>query len=117
MPRPLTVTAIVAAYNEGDIIAPALEHTLAQGVKVYLLDHRSTDDTVARATPFLDRGLLKIERFPDESGSPMENAERFALEPIIVRKQALAGDLDSDWFINADADEFRESPWPEVTLR
>jgi hypothetical protein len=28
-----------------------------------------------------------------------------------------AATLDADWFIHHDADEFRESPWPGVTLR
>jgi hypothetical protein len=39
------------------------------------------------------------------------------LEAIVRRKAQIASELDSDWFINHDADEFRESPWPHLTLR
>ena len=105
MPRALTVTAIIAAYNEEDVIGPVLADLVKQGVKVYLLDHGSTDATVAEAKRFLRRGLLKIERL-----APGE----FSLAQIIRRKETLAAELESDWFVNADADEFRESPWPGV---
>ncbi len=105
MPRTLTVTAIIAAYNEEDVIGPVLEDLVGQGVRVHLLDHGSTDATVAEAERFRGRGLLSIERL---------DGETFSLARIIRRKEVLAAELDTDWLVNADADEFRESPWPGV---
>jgi hypothetical protein len=55
----------------------------------------------------LGRGLIHIEELA---------MEEFELVRLMKRKQALACELDSDWFINADADEFRESPWTGVSF-
>jgi hypothetical protein len=49
---PLRLVAIIAAYNEEDIIGPALAHLIEQGASVYLLDDGSTDRTVAVAQVF-----------------------------------------------------------------
>ena len=114
--RDFSVVAIVAVYNEADVIGQVVADLIAQGVAVYLLDHRSTDETVAAVEPYLGRGLLGIERFPDERAGPGADGERFAWEAILRRKEALAGELDADWFIHHDADEFRESPWPGLGL-
>jgi GT2 family glycosyltransferase len=111
-----TIIALIAAYNEGDVIGPVVGDLIDQGVSVYLLDHQSTDDTVARVQPYHGRGLLSIERFPAR-GTGVEGPGRFAWEEILRRKEALATELDAAWFIHHDADEFRESPWAHVNLR
>jgi len=103
MARALTVTAIVATYNEEDVIGVVLADLLGQGVHVHLLDQGSTDGTVAEAQALQGRGDLRIERL---------DGDDFSLTRIIRRKEALAAELDTDWVVNADADEFRESPWP-----
>jgi hypothetical protein len=76
--REFTVIAIIAAYNEGDIIGQVVGDLVEQGVGVHLLDHGSTDDTLTRVEPYLARGLLRIERYPEESGGDPEEADRFA---------------------------------------
>jgi GT2 family glycosyltransferase len=109
------VIALVSAYNEGDIISAVLGHLIENEIDVYLLDDRSTDDTVEQARPWLGRGLLDIETLPErrtESGGA-----GFDWSAILRRKEALARELEADWFIHHDADEIRESPWPSVTLR
>jgi hypothetical protein len=111
-----TVIALIAAYNEGDVIGPVVGDLIEQGVYVYLLDHNSTDDTVARAQPYLGRGLLGIERFPAQ-GTEAGEPGLFAWEDILRRKEVLAAELAGAWFIHHDADEFRESPWAHVDLR
>jgi glycosyltransferase involved in cell wall biosynthesis len=112
---PVSVIALVSAYNEADIIAQVIDDLVRQHISVYLLDDGSTDDTVARVEPFVGRGVIAIERFstPDANGPP----HPFAWEPILRRKSQLAQQLEADWFIHHDADEFRESPWPGVSLR
>ena len=42
--------ALISSYNEGDVIARVIEHLVENGVNVYLLDNRSTDDTVEQAS-------------------------------------------------------------------
>ena len=105
------VVALIAVYNEEDIIEACLEHLHAQGIQSYLLDDGSTDGTVVRASAFRERGLLGIESLP------ATNPPTFSLRRILARKEVLAGQLEADWFINQDADEFRDSLWPEYTLR
>ncbi len=108
MSTDFTVVAIIAAFNEEDIIGEVLGDLVTQGVNPYLIDNGSTDGTVERASGFLGHGLLNIERFPND---------RFALSEILARKEVLAEELQADWFINHDADEFRESPWRHLNLR
>jgi glycosyltransferase involved in cell wall biosynthesis len=113
---PLRIIAIIAAYNEADVIVQTVGDLIAQGVEVYLIDHASTDQTVELAARHLGRGLIHIERFPEESGFPVEDAGRFALESQLRRKEQLSSALAADWFIHADADELRESPWLDCNL-
>jgi hypothetical protein len=113
--RDFRVVAIVAAYNEEDIAGQAVSHLIEQGVEVYFLDHGSTDSTVSSIKPFLGKGLVHIERFPDESHCTAPDG--FSWQQILERKAVLAAELEADWFIHHDADEFRESPWPHLSLR
>lgn len=114
--RPFTVTAIISSFNEGDVISHVIGDLIANGVQVYLLDNCSTDNTVAEASRWLGKGLLHIERFPDDSGYSKRNTKEYVWRDILRRKQELAQTLTSDWFIHADADEFRESPYVGQTL-
>jgi len=111
----LHVVAIIAAYNEEDIIGQVMRALIDEGVSVYLIDNRSTDGTVAAAEPFLGRGVIGIEQFPKDSDAG-EGDAGFAWEQILKRKETLSRELDADWFIHHDADEFRESPWSGMTL-
>jgi glycosyltransferase involved in cell wall biosynthesis len=112
---PFSVVAIIAAFNEADIIGQVVGDLVGQGVGVYILDHGSTDGTVAALEPYVGHGVLAIERFP-HAHSRDATEHRFALAEIIRRKEALGREIGADWFINHDADEFRESPWPHVSL-
>lgn len=107
------VIAIISAFNEGDIISSVIAHLVENGVDVYLIDNRSSDDTVEQASRWLGRGLVEIETFPDRA-NPLK--EHFAWTAILKRKVKLAKTLDADWIIHHDADEIRESPWPRVSL-
>jgi hypothetical protein len=110
MPSAFSVVALLAAYNEADIIRHVVSDLIDQGIHVYFLDDGCTDGTVKAVEPFVGRGVLGIERLP--SGT-----DGFAWERILLRKSELAAELDADWFIHHDADEFRESPWAHLTLR
>jgi hypothetical protein len=111
------IVAIVPAFNEADVIYHAIGALVEEGVEVYLLDHNSTDDTVARAEPWLGRGLLRIERFPQESGFAARNEHELVWKDVLRRVEQVAHELRPDWAIFSNADEFRESPWPDLGLR
>jgi hypothetical protein len=117
MSPPLRIVAIIAAHNEADIIGQTIEDLVAQDIQVYLLDHASSDGTADVAEAYLGRGLLHIERFVERNPSGQEEADRFAILAIIARKEQLTHELEADWFINHDADEFRESPWSHLNFR
>jgi glycosyltransferase involved in cell wall biosynthesis len=107
------ITAIIAIYNEEDIIAEVVDDLIGQGIHVHVLDDGSTDNSLEKLKRFCDSGLLTIEIFrpPVESSGTF-----FEWESILRRKEELARELDSDWFIHADADEFRESPFPGMSF-
>src|SRR5215510_11891169 len=114
MPRGFSVVAIVAAYNEADIIAAVVRDLIDQDISVYFLDDGSTDGTGRAVEQYEGRGVLRIERLR----SPGDGAStEFAWAQILRRKAQLATELDADWFIHHDADEFRESPWADVPLK
>jgi hypothetical protein len=117
MPRDFTVIAIISAYNEGDVIGQTVGDLIDHGIGVYLLDHGSTDDTVAEVTPYLGKGLLRIEALPAAAPGEAGRTDEFAWASVLRRKEALTRELDASWFIHHDADEFRESPWAHLGLR
>jgi hypothetical protein len=117
IPEDFRIIAIICAYNEQDVIAQVIEHHIGQGVYVYLLNNNSTDNTVGIAKRYLGKGLLHIENFPQDAGFPEQNTKEFRLFDILTRKEQLAQQLNAHWFIHADADELRYSPWPDMTLR
>jgi hypothetical protein len=109
------VIAIIAAYNEGDVIYHVIRDLIENGVNVYLIDNNSTDNTYSEASRLLGSGLLGIERFPNDVAATKERNE-YAWGKLLLRKEELAAELDAHWFIHADADEFRESLWPDMRL-
>lgn len=102
------IIAIVAVFNEADVLPACVEHLHASGVDTYVLDDGSTDGSLEIARSLVGRGVCAVESLP--------SANEFRLERILARKQALSEELDAHWFINHDADEFRDSPWPTVDL-
>jgi hypothetical protein len=111
-PAPFSVTAIMAVFNESDVIVSSIEKMLAQGVGVYVIDNWSTDGTYEAIAAALGPELAGLERFP--AAGPTGN---FDLRSLLTRKEEIAKALRADWFIHCDADEIRCSPWPGVSLR
>jgi glycosyltransferase involved in cell wall biosynthesis len=99
----LRALAIVPAFNEEDVIEHVVADLVANGLEVVLLDNESTDRTVELAR----RAGADVETFTSEG---------FALRGQLTRFQEIAAARDHDWALVCDADEFRESPWPGLTL-
>lgn len=112
VPSDFRVVAIMAAYNEQDIIVPSIRRLIDHGVEVYLIDNWSTDATFDFAKQFQGQGLIGVERFPKDGPSP-----HFHLRGLLTRVEELAREIEADWFIHHDVDEVRLSPWSGVSLR
>ena len=110
-PDTFRVVAIVAAYNEEDVIGPSIEKLIDDGVGVYVIDNWSTDRTAEIVRGFEGRGLVGSERFPATPD------DRFALRSLLVRATEVAAGLEADWCVHHDADERRLGPWPGLGLR
>jgi glycosyltransferase involved in cell wall biosynthesis len=100
--------ALLAVYNEERFIGASIEHAIRQGLDVYLIDNSSTDETVAIASRYLGRGLIGIETLPRRG--------YYSWKAILERKEELARELECDWFVHVDADEFRLPPPEHATL-
>jgi hypothetical protein len=107
--RPL---AIIAAYNEGDIIDEVIADWLAQGCDVHLVDNWSKDETwdIARRYALNRPARVTIERFPEAPGSTYEWL------PLLERKAEIAARHPGRWIIHSDADEIRRSPFPGLNM-
>ncbi len=110
------IIAIFAVFNEGDIIRPVIKDLISQDIECYILDHNSTDNSVEQIADLVGKGIIGIERFPQDCGMQIPD-NTFSLRYILMRKEQLVRELGPAWYINADVDEFRESPWPGLNLR
>ena len=110
MASAFTVVALISAYNEADIVEQVVRDLIHQGIQVYFLDDGSTDGTQAIVEQYRGRGVLAVESQGGDPGA-------FYWERILQRKAELGRELDANWFIHHDADEFRESPWSHLSLR
>ncbi|MDA8313860.1 MAG: glycosyltransferase family 2 protein [Actinomycetota bacterium] len=114
-PTPLEfdVLAIVTTFNEADVVGDLLARLRADGIRVHLIDNWSTDATfdIASSRAASDPGIA-VERFP--SGAP---PAYFELEKLLIRVEDAAHRSGADWVVHHDADEVRQSPWPDVSLR
>ena len=108
-PTSARVTAILAARNEERYLRASIEHYAAQGVDLYVIDHASTDRTREIAESFVGRGVVGVETMPHDGTTNWAE--------ILRRKQAVAAQWESDWFIHIDADEFFLPPPPYKTLQ
>jgi glycosyltransferase involved in cell wall biosynthesis len=104
----MRIIAILASYNEQRFIRAALEHYLLHGIEVYLLDNDSTDETRDIASEYLGRNLIKIEQVPRHG--------MYQWKKILMRKEQLSDQLNADWFLHADPDEFRVPSSSDKTL-
>jgi glycosyltransferase involved in cell wall biosynthesis len=114
--KKLRITAIIAAFNEEDIIDHVIDDFISKGIQVYFIDHHSTDKTLDIAKSFLGKGVEKIEIFPEESGYQSDLKDVYAWRYILKRKEELHSTLGADWYMHMDADAIVESPWEDVPI-
>jgi Glycosyl transferase family 2 len=115
MPSGFSVVAIIAAHNEADVIEHVVRDLVTQNIQVYFLDDGSTDATSHLVEHFVGSGVIAVERLSPPPAD--QSAKSFDWAGILARKAQLSAELDADWFIHHDADEFRESPWSGISLK
>jgi glycosyltransferase involved in cell wall biosynthesis len=104
----VTCVAILCVRNEGLHIRRTLRGLVEQGIEVVVIDHESTDDTVAICEDFLGNGLLSIDRL-HWNGEYNQTAQ-------LKAKTSIVDMLQHDWIIHTDADEWLASPIEGETL-
>jgi hypothetical protein len=106
--RPL---AIVATYNDRDIIVANVAKLLDDGIDVHVLDNWSTDGTFELLQGATRPGLV-VERFPADGPPP-----HYEWAAILGAKERIARRHAGRWIIHHDSDEIRCSPWGGISLR
>jgi glycosyltransferase involved in cell wall biosynthesis len=104
----MRVVALLAIRNEELFLGQCLQHLYQQGVETCVIDNGSTDRSVEIAQSFMGRGVFRIEHLPYNGC--------FDLPEILKKKECLAEEIETDWFIHYDADEIREAPYPYRSL-
>lgn len=112
LPTDFTIVAIMTAYNEEDIISHSLTNLINQGIDVYLIDNWSTDNTYNIAKQFEGKGLIGIEKFPQDGPAPY-----YSWKSLLARVEQLSQEIKANWFMHHDVDEIRRSPWDNVCLK
>lgn len=92
--------AILTVRNEQRFITQCIAHLHAQGIETIVVDNQSTDDTVALAWRTAHLGLKYVLTLPFHNS--------FNLVEILANVERLSYDIDADWFMHVDADEFHE---------
>ncbi len=106
------VAAIMPVFNEIDIVEKSVSRLISQGLDVYVIDNWSDDGSYEMLLEMADKNdRIKIERFPN---APVND---YVWVEILKRMEDLSLELDYDWFVHVDADEFLEGYTPNVCLK
>ncbi len=109
------ILALVATFNDADIIESVLKDLISNGIDVFIIDNDSNDDTLKILSNYLNKGLVGVEsiKFSKETTEKTD----YNPELILSKVKKITREFDYDWFIYVDADEFLESPWIEFPLK
>ena len=104
MKHAISCAAVVACRNEIDNLKKLLPHWLAEGLEVVLIDHGSTDGTKEWATEKLGKEIYRVEHMKWEGS--------FNLRKQLEKKESISTELEQDWLLHLDADE-----WPHTRTK
>jgi len=104
----MRIIGIIPVYNESDNIGFVLDHLLSQGIEPVVLDNGSTDGSDRICLRYKNRGLLWLEKL---------KTDNFDFNLILNTLYQTALTFQPDWVLLNAADEFLESPFPNVTLK
>jgi len=104
----MRVVALLAVRNEELYLERSFRHLVEQGLSIAVIDNESTDRTPEIIRSLGPEVLVHHEVHPHPG--------YYDWQSILQRKEALARQIDADWFVHLDADEIPESPFPGLTL-
>ena len=97
----VSCAAVICVRNEAKHIRRAISDFVSQGIDVVIIDNGSTDHTLQICSEFLGNGLLFIKHMPWKG--------EFNLSYQLEMKNEIVRNLNHDWVIHADADEWMHS--------
>jgi glycosyltransferase involved in cell wall biosynthesis len=110
-PEQFRVVAFMPTFNEADIIRQQVRRLLAQGIEVHVIDNWSTDGTPEAIEDLVGNGVT-LQRFPESGGN-----RQYDWKGLLGSIEDAAAAALADWCVLHDADEVRQSPWRDVSLR
>lgn len=100
--RDIRAAAVVVVRNEQRHLDGLLRHLIGDGLDVVVIDHASTDGSGEIARRWQGRGVLWVTQRPFDGV--------FRLEELLRWKEEAYAELDHEWLIHVDADEWLQSP-------
>lgn len=96
--RPHRLGVLAIMKNESHLIEEWIEHNLWIGAdRIFLIDNGSTDDTIARLKPWLDRGQVELVVYPEQHRQVQHYWT--AINEFRLAERC-------EWLLNCDIDEF-----------
>ena len=108
------ICAIISVFNEEDIIREVVDRLIADGVDVFVIDNASSDASVEKIQALVGHGVVDIVR---REYFAAFGKSVYKWNEILKEKERIAATLNYDWYIHADADEIRLSPWQGLSLQ
>lgn len=99
--RPL---AILAVHDEARFISLQLEHLSANGLDIHVIMDRPSAAVREAVEAFRGRGVVEATLFPERTW--------YDWQGILEEKQRIAREVEHDWIVIGDVDEFRDGDWP-----
>lgn len=98
--RPVSFGMLAIMKNEAHLIEEWLDHYFWQGAEqIYLIDNGSTDDTLARIRPHVDRGRVHLVVYPEQHKQVQHYWSAFQHFRIADTCEWLGtADIDEFWF-------------------
>jgi hypothetical protein len=110
--KSVDTVAIIACYNEIDIIESVIKTFILQNVNIHIIDNWSNDGTWELLLSIQKSySSISIERYPKEQPSII-----YDWKGLLARKEEVALGYPGFWVLHTDADEIRCSPWDDVPL-
>lgn len=94
----ITAAAVMTVRNEAIHMPYAVEHLIAEGIEVVVLDDGSSDGSLDLIDHRLGKGLIETRRRP--------GSDEMSLGDLLAWGASVIQDLTHDWVLRVDADEW-----------
>lgn len=95
------IRILPGVYNEADILEENLLYYIKQGIDTVVIDNGSTDNSYAICKKYVGKGIIKLINYYSKDFDTMGLLKMATLQ---------CHELNPDWVVMADADEFIEPP-------